>query len=129
MKKLSLSWLLLGLVSFICLPWHLTEDGIMDLAWVYDGIPSTGLFQVLTGHWWLLPSFLAILVAIILQFTVQNPALRAKWTLICASFGILLMALQGLLVVRAGPRAFETFLMVRFQIPCISLQMSENVEA
>ena len=82
----------------------------MDLAWVYDGIPSTGLFQVLTGHWWLLPSFLAILVAIILQFTVQNPALRAKWTLICASFGILLMALQGLLVVRAGPRAFEIFL-------------------
>jgi len=110
MKKLSLSWLVLGLVSFICLPWHMSDDGVADLAWVTDDIPSTGLFQVLAGQWWLLPPLLAIFVAIAIQFAVNNPVIRAKWTLVTAVVGIFLMAVQGLIIVRAGPRLFESLL-------------------
>ena len=110
MKKLSLSWLVLGLVSFTILPWHMTEDGLTDLAWVTDDIPSTGLFQVLSGHWWLLPPLLSILAAIAIQIVVVSPVKRAKWTLICATLGILLTAAQGLIIVRAGPRLFESLL-------------------
>lgn len=110
MKKLSLSWLMIGLVSFIFLPWHMTEDGFLDAAWIVDGLPSTGLFQMLAGQWWHLPALLTFIIGIVLQLTIPNPVVRAKATLLSSSIGLLLIAVQGLIIVRAGPRLFEMLL-------------------
>lgn len=110
MKRTTLYWLIFGLVSYIILPWHMTEDGILDFTWVTDDHSSAGLFQVLTGHWWLLPTGLALLFSCVLQLTIANPLLRAKATIFASSMGLVLTAIQGLIIIRAGPRMFEDFL-------------------
>ena len=101
---------MIGLVSFIFLPWHMTEDGFLDAAWIVDGLPSTGLFQMLAGQWWHLPALLTFIIGIVLQLTIPNPVVRAKATLLSSSIGLLLIAVQGLIIVRAGPRLFEMLL-------------------
>ena len=109
MKKTVLIWLAIGLVSFVLLPWHMTVDGLYDATWMTDGVAATGLFSVLSGQWWLAPAGLAILAAIVIQFAIDEPVKRARFTLVTAVAGLAFIALQGLIIVRAGPRVFETF--------------------
>jgi len=110
MKKTVLIWLALGLVSFVLLPWHMTDDGLFDPSWITDGVAATGLFGTLVGQWWLAPAGLALVVALILQLTVPEPVKRARLTLGTAIAGLVSMAVQGLIIVRAGPRVFENLL-------------------
>jgi len=107
MKKIILIWLGIGLTSFLFLPWHMTEDGFFDPAWMMDGVAATGLFSVLAGQWWLAPAGMALVAAIIMQFTISEPVKRAQWTLGTAVAGLVCIALQGLIIVRAGPRILE----------------------
>ena len=108
MKRTVLIWLAIGLASFVLLPWHMTDDGLFDPSWLTDAAASTGLFSVLAGSWWLAPAGLALGVALILQFVIDEPVRRARLTLGTAVAGLAFNALQGLIIVRAGPRVFET---------------------
>ena len=110
MKMTVLIWLALGLASFVLLPWHMTDDGLFDLGWINEGAAATGLFGTLTGQWWLAPAGLALAVALILQLTILEPVKRARLTLSAAIAGLFFMAVQGLVIVRAGPRVFEGLL-------------------
>jgi iron(III) transport system permease protein len=111
MKRTVLFWLVIGLVGFALLPWHMTNDGFFSFSWVNDGVPASGLWMALqSGHWWFLPIGLAMIAALIAQFAVSNPVQRAKTTLGLAGFGLIWTAVQGLIIVRAGPRIFESFL-------------------
>ena len=110
MKKTVLIWLAIGLAAFVLLPWHMTDDGLLDASWITDGVAATGLFSTLAGQWWLAPAGLALIVATILQFTIPEPVKRVLWTLGVALAGLFFMALQGLVIVRAGPRIFENLL-------------------
>ena len=107
MKKTILIWLGIGLASFFLLPWHMTEDGLFDPEWMMDGVAATGLFSTLSGQWWLAPAGMALGAAIIMQFTISEPVKRAQWTLGTAVVGLVCIALQGLIIVRAGPRILE----------------------
>ena len=108
MKRTVLIWLAIGLASFVLLPWHMTDDGLFDPSWLTDAAASTGLFSVLAGSWWLAPAGLALGVALILQLVIDEPVRRARLTLGTAVAGLAFIALQGLIIVRAGPRVFET---------------------
>lgn len=111
MKRTIAAWLLLGLLGFSLFPWYMTDSGFMSLEWMQDEVPATGLMLVLRGgHWWLIPPLLAGLVICALQLLVKAPVLRSKLTLWCAAAGLLLTALQGLVIVRAGPRLFQSVL-------------------
>jgi len=111
MKRTVLIWLLLGLASFLLLPWHMTRDGVFDMAWIFDEGPSTGLMRVLgAGQWWLAPTGLALLAGLVAQLTIAEPVRRARLTLAIAVAGILVTALQGLIIVFKGPRIFEAIL-------------------
>ena len=110
MKNTVLIWLAIGLASFILLPWHMTEDGLLEASWISDGVASTGLFASLSGQWWLAPAGLALTGALILHFTIPEPVKRARLMLGAAVAGLALIALQGLIIVRAGPRIFESLL-------------------
>ncbi|WP_370230136.1 ABC transporter permease [Cognatishimia sp.] len=110
MKNTVLIWLAIGLASFILLPWHMTEDGLLEASWISDGVASTGLFASLSGQWWLAPAGLALMGALILHFTIPEPVKRARLMLATAIAGLALIALQGLIIVRAGPRVFESLL-------------------
>lgn len=111
MKRTIAFWLLAGLVGFALLPWYMTDKGFTSFDWMFDDEPSTALMLVLhAGHWWLLPPLLPGLAAAAVQLGVTNPVRRSKWTAGFAAAGLGLTALQGLLIVRAGPRLFETVL-------------------
>ena len=110
MKQTVLIWLAAGLASFALLPWHMTDDGLLDPAWVNDGAPSSGLSIVLSGGWWLAPAGLALGAALALQVLIAEPVRRARLTLGTAVAGLTFMAIQGLIIVRAGPRLFEGIL-------------------
>lgn len=110
MKRTTLYWLICGLVSYILLPWHMTENDFFDFAWISDDQPSTGLFQITGGHWWLLSAGLALALSLICQLVITQPVIRAKVTLWISSFGLILTALQGLIIVRDGPRVLNSFL-------------------
>ncbi|MEP4340505.1 MAG: iron ABC transporter permease [Lentilitoribacter sp.] len=110
MKRTTLYWLICGLVSYILLPWHMTENNFFDFAWISDDHPSTGLFQIIGGHWWLLPTGFALALSLICQLVITQPVIRAKATLWISSIGLILTALQGLIIVRDGPRVLSDFL-------------------
>ena len=110
MKKTVLFWLALGVIGFVCLPWHMTDDGILDAGWMTDGMASTGLFASVAGQWWLAPVGLALLAALAIQLSVADPVRRARLTLGTSIFGLVLLAVQGLVIVRAGPRILEALL-------------------
>ena len=110
MKKTVLIWLTFGLFGFVCLPWHMTDDGIFDARWITDNAVSTGLFASFAGQWWLAPVGLALLAALIIQLRVVNPVRRARLTLGTSIVGLALLAVQGLIIVRAGPRILENLL-------------------
>ena len=108
MKNTVLIWLTIGLASFAFLPWHMTDDGLLDFEWVSDGIASTGLFSTLAGQWWLAPVGAALVATLIVQIAVSEPVRRARWTLGTAVAGLAAIAMQGLIIVRAGPRILES---------------------
>jgi iron(III) transport system permease protein len=110
MKRTVLFWLALGLAAFVVLPWHMTDDGVLSFAWAGDGIAATGLWMVLSGAWWLAPVGAAMIGALAVQLLVDDPVPRAKATLAIAGAGLVWSAVQGLSVVRAGPRIFESIL-------------------
>jgi len=110
MKRTVLFWLVLGLAGFVLLPWHMTDDGVLSFAWLGDGEAATGLWMVLSGAWWLAPVGLAMLGALAVQLRVRAPVARAKATLVIAGAGLIWSALQGLAIVRAGPRIFDAIL-------------------
>lgn len=47
MKRTVLFWLVTGLVSFLLLPWHMTDRGVFSFEWLGDDTPSTGLTMAL----------------------------------------------------------------------------------
>ncbi len=111
MKRTVLVWLAIGLASFLVLPWHMTDDGFTKLEWAFDDAPSSGFWRIFqTGQWWLLPTGLALLGALIAQTIAVNPVRRARLTLGISVAGLVLTALQGLIIVFKGPRVFESLL-------------------
>lgn len=107
MKRTVLFWLVTGLISFALLPWHMTDTGILSLEWLRDGAFTSPL---MSGQWWLAPVGAAFVVALIAQWLIRNPVKRATATLCIAGFGLVWVVIQGLIIVRAGPRMFESVL-------------------
>ena len=110
MKNTAILWLALGLASFMVLPWHMTDGGILNGAWISDGVASTGLNATLAGQWWLGPVGLTFLVTLALQLGISAPTKRARITLTVALTGLTWLIAQGLVITRAGPRIFESIL-------------------
>ncbi|MEJ6708809.1 MAG: hypothetical protein QNK92_08425, partial [Amylibacter sp.] len=107
MKRTVLFWLAVGLASFALLPWHMTRGGVLSFEWAIADDPATGLWLAMSGTWWLIPVVVAFIGALCIQFIVPEPVKRAKATRAIAGAGLVWTALQGLAVVRSGPRVFE----------------------
>lgn len=111
MKRTVLFWLVTGLVSFLLLPWHMTDRGVFSFEWLGDDTPATGLTMILqAGQWWFVPIGLAFAVALGVQFMVAEPVRRARSMVAIAGAGLMWTAVQGLVIVQKGPRAFEGLL-------------------
>ena len=110
MKNTAFLWLAFGLASFLVLPWHMTNDGVLSGAWISDEVASSGLWTAYAGQWWLAPIGLSFVVAMAIQLAIVAPVKRARATLVVALTGLAWLVVQGLVIVRAGPRFFETLL-------------------
>lgn len=109
MKRTTGLWLLIGLFGYTILPWYALKRGFWSFEWVPkfgDALSAPALFEVLNfGRFWIAPGGLALLVAALLLF-MNNPVKRARWTALAALVGLFMTALQGLIIVRGGPRVF-----------------------
>jgi len=115
MTRTTSLWLLVGLFGYCLMPWYMVEGGFWTFSWI------TGIFadetgsalSLVLGHgrlWLIAPLIAFALVAAVLQF-VKAPVKKARLIALIALAGLVLTALQGLAVVRAGPRFMtDTFL-------------------
>jgi iron(III) transport system permease protein len=111
MKRTVLFWLITGLVGFFLLPWHMTDAGIFSFEWVNNGQPSSAFrLAVSSTQWWLAPIGFALIAGLAVQVFVREPVRRAKMIMRISGLGLVWAAIQGLAIVRAGPRVFEGLL-------------------
>ena len=80
MHKVVLTWLIIGLIGFIALPWYAIEDGLWSFEWLLeasllDRDYAPGLLQYFAGEvTWLWPALLCILAPItVLKKRTDDP--------------------------------------------------------
>ncbi len=113
MKRTTGLWLLIGLFGYAILPWYALRRGFWSFEWLAqfgEEASAPALFNVLNfGRFWLAPAGLALLAAGLL-LAVNAPVKRARLTALAAFTGLLMTALQGLVIGQHGPRAFGDLL-------------------
>lgn len=114
MKRTVIHWLIVGFVGFFLLPWYMVDGGFFSLAWLGafgEQGNGSGAMQVFShGRSWLLGPLLALIGVFIALFVVKNFVKSAKTIAAISAAGIIYTALQGLIIVRAGPRLFSGLL-------------------
>jgi iron(III) transport system permease protein len=115
MRRTVSLWLLVGLAGYCLLPWYMLEDGnFWNFRWLGAlGAAETGpaLVQVFShGKSWLAAPLLAFGAIGFGLLTLKAPVKQARFVAVSALAGLLLSALQGLIIVRHGPRFFADFL-------------------
>ncbi|WP_114011260.1 ABC transporter permease [Cohaesibacter intestini] len=108
MSRTTGLWLIVGAIGYCLLPWYSLEDPFWSFGWIgtaTDPDMAPALLQVLLyGKLYLLAPILAFFMIAALLLAPINRVTRAKVNSLIAVFGILATAMQGLIVVRAGPR-------------------------
>lgn len=110
MKTTVLLWLVVGLVGFVLLPWHMDDHNLISFQGFAQGVKSSGVIDAVSGQWWLAPTGFVLITAIGLQIFVNHPLRRARLTFGTAVLGLGFIVLQGLVIVRSGPRILEALL-------------------
>lgn len=115
MRRTVSLWLLIGLIGYCLLPWYMLEDGnFWNFRWIValnatEFAPAL-LQTFLHGKSWLAPPLLAFGAVGFGLLTIASPVKQARFVAIAALAGLLLTALQGLVIIRHGPRFFSDFL-------------------
>ncbi len=114
MKRTANLWLIIAIIGFCLLPWHVVEDGFWSFSWVtnigYVESSSALILMLVYGKFWFWPTALAFAFVATCLATVSNPVTRAKMIASSALFGLVCTAFQGLVIVRDGPRFFTDIL-------------------
>ncbi|WP_166418747.1 ABC transporter permease [Cochlodiniinecator piscidefendens] len=109
MKRTIVIWLIALFIGFAVLPWHMTNDGFLSSEWLVGATPTTALWLIVQdGQWWLIGPLLAGLYISCIQLSVKNPVRRAKLSVLGAAIGLVLTMIQGLIIVRSGPRILNS---------------------
>lgn len=107
-------WVLVGLVGCCLLPWHMIGNGfwsVQSFLSPFEQDSASALFLTLRhSKWWLSTPFIVFLIVLFVQYSIDNPVLRAKTTAVISLAGLFLIFLQGLMIVRAGARGLATLL-------------------
>ncbi len=114
MKRIVFQWIATGLAGFCLIPWYMTDSGFWRFRWLGDLTLSENapaLLQVLLhGRFWLAGALIALVAAAIVQIAVKSPVRAARFTAAIAAAGLAWTMLQGLIIVRSGPRLFHDLL-------------------
>ncbi|MCV0424397.1 MAG: iron ABC transporter permease [Roseibium sp.] len=98
--------LILGLVSFLFLPWYRVEGGFFAFQWLSSFLSSSdlapGILQMIAeGRSWLIPALLFFLLGASAR-VVADADKRGKLLVIAGALGILFMTMQGLAISFTG---------------------------
>ena len=108
MKRTTGLWLIVGIIGYSFLPWYMAEGGFWTFRWISEitgDETGSALAQVLwNGRLYLAPPLITFVAVALVLLLVQAPVLRARLCVAFAAVGLFLTALQGLAVVRHGPR-------------------------
>ena len=111
MSRTNGLWLIVGAIGYCLLPWYSLDDPFWSFGWIgtfSDPSSSPALLQALYhGKLYLVAPLVAFIVIAALQYMSLPPVTRAKAMGSVALLGLILTAIQGLIVVRAGPRLLE----------------------
>ena len=114
MQRTTSFWLAVGLVGFCLLPWHMMDTGFWSLDSIFAPTEkesaSALALSIFHGEWWLLAPILTFAFVFLVQEFVINPVKKERLTAIIALAGMFFTFLQGLMIVRAGPRWLGTLL-------------------
>ena len=111
MSRTNGLWLIVGLIGYCLFPWYSLDDPFWSFEWMGsypDADTAPALLQVATyGKLYLLPPLIAFgLIGLLLLLSI-NVVAKARAMGAIALAGLLLTAIQGLSIVRDGPRAFS----------------------
>ena len=108
MKRIIARWIAVGLAGFALLPWYMVDGGIFGFRWLgnfADQANAPALLQIIAhGRFWLAAPLLALGAAALALIAVKREPAAARLCAIAGAAGIFLTALQGLLILRHGPR-------------------------
>ena len=111
MQRTTAIWLAVALVGYCLFPWYMNDDGFWSnrtFTEPFTADSASALINALVyGHWWLLPPLVAVLLAGLALLIRRDPVLRARLVMVLSGVGLVAMALQGLSIVRDGPRMLE----------------------
>ncbi len=113
MQRTTTLWLLVGLIGFVLLPWHMTEAGFWTFSWISGvaSIEDTGaaFWQMMRGSYYLFPPLLTFIGVGLALVMVKNPVKQARIIVALAAIGLTLTMLQGFAIVLHGPRFLTGF--------------------
>ena len=108
MTRTAALWLLVGAIGYCLMPWYMTDVGFWSFGWVpqiTSGENASALAFVLgQGRLYLAAPLIAFVLIGAVLALVPSPVIKARLTVAIAALGLFLTALQGLAVVRSGPR-------------------------
>ncbi|HHS94041.1 MAG TPA: iron ABC transporter permease [Rhodobacterales bacterium] len=109
MARTTTMWLLVGLVGYVLMPWHMTDAGFWTFSWISaigaDGDTGSGLLlTLLHGRLYLAAPLLTFAGVAAALGLVPNPVTKARTIVAIAAVGIVLTMLQGFAIVQGGPR-------------------------
>ncbi len=114
MRRTITLWIVIGLVGFCLLPWYMVDSGFWTFTWIFHFAAqenSSGLLQVfLHGRFWLAGPLIALLACAAVLGLVNRPVRAARMIAAISALGLLYTFVQGLIIVRGGPRLFESLL-------------------
>ncbi len=108
MTRTAALWLLVGAIGYCLMPWYMTDGGFWSFGWITGittGENASALAHVLgQGRLYLgAPLVAFVLIGGVLAL-VPSPVIKARLIVAIAALGLFLTALQGLAVIRSGPR-------------------------
>ena len=111
MRKTAGQWQIIGLIGAVLMPWYALHDGFWSFTWVSgifsDPENASAIAQSLFhGRWWLLVSLLPLGVSALILLLVKDRQKLARLLVIVSVAGLLMIAAQGFIVARTGPRLF-----------------------
>ena len=114
MKKSFYSWLVVGIASYLLLPWYVIEDGFWDINWIIDGFPfddatAPAILQAtLYGKGWLLPIAGFLLAPLLVLGRKKTDPLYGNMLIVAGAGGFVYVLLQGFSI-GIGGWEFEIF--------------------
>jgi len=114
MRRTVIQWLIVGFIGFYLLPWYMVDGGFFTLSWLAEFSEQgngSGAMQVFGhGRLWLAGPMFALLGIAATLFFIRDTVKTAKTIAAISAAGLIFTALQGLIIVRAGPRLFAGLL-------------------